>query len=327
MAPYAMKLKKITSVEVVPTAPFAFDATFHKPDHFTSGDNLWEPGIRWQTWAWEGVCFGLKFENAGTVDKPKMLVHVFANTDPGKKKVDSLIEEIKYRYNLDFDLSGFYERFADDVVLGPITKKSLGMRPGHPSSLYEYLIIGIMLQNATVRRSVQMFQALLEHYGTLLEFDGKKLWCFWEPGRLQKVTEEELRALKVGYRARSIKKTDDHFGAKLMDEMELRGKDLETQRTELLKLYGVGPATVWYLLFDVFHHWDFFNHISPWEQKIYSKLFFDKEPENPVPVEKLLEHIGKFKPYQHLAIHYIWEDLWWKRKNESIPWLEKLIRI
>ena len=44
------------------------------------------------------------------------------------------------------------------------------------------------------------------------------------------------------------------------------------QMAELLKLYGVGPATVWYLLFDVFHHWDFFNHVSPWEQKIYSKV-------------------------------------------------------
>jgi 3-methyladenine DNA glycosylase/8-oxoguanine DNA glycosylase len=92
-------------------------------------------------------------------------------------------------------------------------------------------------------------------------------------------------------------------------------------------MYGVGPATVWYLLFDVFHHWDFFNHISPWEQKIYSKIFFNKDPEKPVPVEKLLKHFDKFGEYKQLAVHYIWEDLWWKRKNENIPWLEKLIRI
>ena len=96
---------------------------------------------------------------------------------------------------------------------------------------------------------------------------------------------------------------------------------------ELLKLYGVGPATVWYLLFDVFHHWDFFNHVSPWEQKIYSKLFFNQDPEKPVPVEKILKYFEKFGKYKQLAVHYIWEDLWWKRKNKSIPWLEKLIRV
>ena len=201
------------------------------------------------------------------------------------------------------------------------------MRPGHPSSLYEYLIIGIVLQNATVKRSIQMFTTLLKKYGTLLSFDNKTLWCFWKPGALKNVTEEELRGLKVGYRAKSIKNIDEYFAEGFMDEMDLRKKDLNTQMTELLKLYGVGPATVWYLLFDVFHHWDFFNHVSPWEQKIYSKLFFDQDPGDPVTVEKLLKYFDRYGKFKQLAVHYIWEDLWWKRKNEHIPWLEKLIRI
>ena len=142
-----------------------------------------------------------------------------------------------------------------------------------------------------------------------MKFDDKKLWCFWGPGGLFGVTEENLRALKVGYRAKSIKRIDDFFSQGLMDEMVLRQADREVQMAELLKLYGVGPATVWYLLFDVFHHWDFFNHISPWEQKIYSKLFFDQDPEVPVPVEKLLVYFEKFGQYKQLAVHYIWEDL------------------
>lgn len=201
------------------------------------------------------------------------------------------------------------------------------MRPGHPSCLYEYLIIGIVLQNASVRRSIQMFKALLEKYGTLLEFDGKELWCFWSPGKLQNVSVDDLRALKVGYRAKSIRKIDDIFFEGLIDEYELRNKNRETQMAELLKIYGVGPATVWYLLFDVFHHWDFFNHVSPWEQKIYSKLFFDRDPENPVPVPKILKYFERYGKYKQLAVHYIWEDLFWKRKNEKIPWLEKQIRV
>jgi 3-methyladenine DNA glycosylase/8-oxoguanine DNA glycosylase len=172
-----------------------------------------------------------------------------------------------------------------------------------------------------------MFKALLENYGTLLAFDDKKLWCFFKPGRLDEVTEDDLRALKLGYRVKSIKKTDDYFVHRSRAELELRAQSRETQMAELLKLYGVGPATVWYLLFDVFHHWDFFNHVSPWEQKIYSKLFFDEDPENPVPVEKILKYFERFGKYKQLAVHYIWEDLWWKRKNENIGWLEKLIRV
>lgn len=322
-----MKLKLFKSIEILPTSPFDFDSTFHKPDHFTSGDNFWESNVKWQTWNWQEECLGFKFINKGTREKPKLIVEIYSDKKLNDDFIGSLVEEVKYRYNLNLDLTDFYKTLEKDKVLGPIIEKFNGMRPGHPSSLYEYLLIGIVLQNATVRRSVQMFKALLENYGALLIFDNKELWCFFRPGTLQKVSEDELRALKLGYRVKSIKKTDDYFAQGLMDEMELRKQDRETQMTELLKLYGVGPATVWYLLFDVFHHWDFFNHVSPWEQKIYSKVFFDVDPETPVPVEKILKHFEKFGDYKQLAVHYIWEDLWWRRKNENIPWLEKQIRI
>jgi len=160
-----------------------------------------------------------------------------------------------------------------------------------------------------------------------LEFDNKKLLVFWEPGGLKNISEDDLRLLKVGYRAKAIKKIDEQFAKGLISEMELRKESREKQMQELLKLYGVGPATVWYILFDVFHNWDFFNHVSPWEQKIYSKLFFDKNPENPVPVKKILKYFERFGDYKRLAVHYVWEDIFWKRKTQHVDWLEKEIRL
>ena len=248
-----MKLKKVYSIKLLPTVPFNFDATFHKPDHFTSGDNQWKPGIRWQTWYWKGKQLGLKFINKSAAPRPKIQVDVFFTKKLNKEFIKSLSDEIKYRFNLRLKLDSFYKQFKNDEILGPIIERWKGMRPGHPSSLYEYLIIGIVLQNATVRRSKQMFQALLENYGSLLEYDGKKLWCFWKPGDLKRASENDLRALKVGYRAKTIKKIDNQFANKEINEFELRSKGLETQKEKLLNLYGVGPATVWYLLFDVFH--------------------------------------------------------------------------
>lgn len=322
-----MKLGYKAVREICPTAPFNFDATFQKPSHFQSGDNYWEPGVRWQTFRFVDKCLGVIFRDAGSVNKPKIEVIIHSAERLPEDFISELVEEVRYRYNLDLELTDFYQRFSKDKVVGPVIKKFRGMRPGHPNSLYEYIIIGIVLQNCTVRRSVQMLQALFEKYGTLVQFANKKLWCFWGPGDLKNTTENELRSLKVGYRAKYIKKIDDYFSQGFIDELKLREENRETQMEELLKLYGVGPATVWYLLFDVFHHWDFFNHISPWEQKIYSKLFFNKDPDNPVPVGRLLRRFDKFGDYKQLAVHYIWEDLWWQRKNNHIPWLEKLIRL
>lgn len=212
-----MKLKKITSIKVVPTSPFYFDATFYKPDHFTSGDNFWQKGIRWQTWLWQNNTLGLKFINSGSVKRPQIIIEIYYTHKLPQLFLDSLTDEIKFRYNLELNLSDFYKKFENDKVLKPIIKRFIGMRPGHPSSLYEYLIIGIVLQNATVRRSIQMFKTLLEKYGTKLEFDGKTLWCFWKPGRLKDVTEDEIRKLKVGYRAKYIKKIDDYFDSGEID--------------------------------------------------------------------------------------------------------------
>jgi 3-methyladenine DNA glycosylase/8-oxoguanine DNA glycosylase len=327
MARKTLALRKIGSVTLFPTSPFNFDATVHKPDHFTSGDNVWQKGIRWQTWQWEGKQLGLKFVNEGTVAKPKFRIDFYFNKTLGKETIDSLSEEVAYLYNLNLDLNPFYKKFGKDKVLGSVIRRWYGLRPGQPSSLYEYLIIGMVLQNATVRRSMQMFQALLQNYGKLLKYDGKKLWCFWAPGGLKNVTEDELRALKMGYRARSIKRVDDYFAERKINETELRKAGSDSQKEELLKIYGVGPATVWYIMFDVFHRWDVFEHVSPWEQKIYTKLFFDRDPEKPVSTVEILKYISKYRPFQHLVVHYIWEDLWWKRKNKHIPWLEKLIRV
>jgi 3-methyladenine DNA glycosylase/8-oxoguanine DNA glycosylase len=324
--PLVLERKRTT--ELVPAAPFSFDSTMHKPDHFPAADNAWEPGVRWQTMLWQGMPLGLRFENVGSIDQPAISLSIWSHEALDQGFLARFVNEIEYRYDLQLDLSVFNRRFRDDPQLGPVIKKWRGMRPLNHSSLYEYLVIAIVLQNATVRRSVNMMQALFANYGTLLAYDGKELYCFWEPEVIDRATVDELRTFKVGYRAKSIKRVTAAFVRNEIDEFELRSQSREKQREALLALYGIGPASVGYILTDVFHHLDELSHISPWEQKIYSKLFFDQEPENPVPVDTLLATFEeRFGEYKMLAVHYIWEDLFWRRQNGSVEWLEKLIRL
>jgi 3-methyladenine DNA glycosylase/8-oxoguanine DNA glycosylase len=324
----ALSLTAVHRREIVPTAPFNFDATLHKPDHFTSADDAWEPGTRWQTMLWQGVPLGLKFENAGGVDAPLVRLSVWSAEPLSGAFLDGLLAEIDYRYDFALDLADFNARFASHPRLGPVIERWRGMRPLNCNSLYEYLMVAIVLQNATVRRSVQMMQALNESYGTPVAYDGRELYVMWAPEAIAGATEEELRALKVGYRAKSIRRVTEAFVAGKIDELALRSRTRAEQRQALLGLYGIGPASAEYILSDVFHHLDEMVHISPWEQKIYSKLFFNRDPEDPAPVPELLAYFdGQFRPYQMLAVHYFWEDLFWRRRTEPVPWLEKLIRL
>jgi 3-methyladenine DNA glycosylase/8-oxoguanine DNA glycosylase len=316
------------TIDIVPTAPFHFDATLHKPDHFPSADNAWLPGVRWQTMLWQGQPLGLTFANTGSVDEPGVRLSVWSAVPLSPAFREALRAEIDYRYQFALDLSDFTKRFAQHPRLGPVIARWRGMRPLNTSSLYEYLMIAVVLQNATVRRSVQMMQALQERFGTPVAYDGQQLCVPWAPQSLSGVSEDELRSLKVGYRAKSIIRVSAAFINKQIDELALRRCSRQEQREALLALYGVGPASVEYILSDVFHHLDEMTHISPWEQKIYSRIFFDREPDDPVPVEELLATFNaEFAPYQMLAVHYFWEDLFWRRNEEPQPWLEALIRL
>jgi len=242
-----------------------------------------------------------------------------------KKEQNKLVNEVRWRYDFDGDLAEFSEKFNRDRILGPVLAKWRGMHVSCGESLYELLIISIVLQNATVRRTVQMMEALLEKYGTKVRFDGKELYAFWEPKRLNRATEQELRELKVGYRAKYLKKTSEDFVKGVVDESKLRQMTKEEAKKELDKLYGVGPASASILLFEALHHYDTIEKIGPWEQQIYSRLLFNKER---VPADIILQEIDRrYGKWKTLAMHYIFEDLFWKRKTQKIEWLEKLIRL
>ena len=322
-----MKLKKPKTFFLYPKFPFHFDGTFYKPSHFPNKLKLddWKPGKYWQSLRLGKKLYGLKIENAGPATKPELKVSVFSNKNFMEEEIEKIKNEIIWRFELDVDMKEFNELGKKDKRFYPVFKKWMGMRNASQYTLYELLIIAIILQNATVRRSQQMLDALIGKFGTKVEFDKKELWAIWLPEDLEKVSEQVLRDLKIGYRAKFIKRLSQDFAKGIIDEMSMRDINKELPNKELLKLYGVGPETARILLFEVYHHYDVFDHIAPWQQKIYSRLFYGKEL---VPANKIRDDIQKrYGKYSMLAVHYIWENVFWRRRNEKIEWLEKEIRL
>lgn len=320
-----LMLKNKKEFFIFPTAPFHFDGTFHKPSHFPDKLDDWESGKYWQAIRIDKKLFGLKIENKEIAKKPKIKISIFYNKEITNKEIENIKKEIIWRFDLNADLREFNKLAKNDERFYPIFKKWLGMRNSSPNDLYELLIIAIVLQNATMRRTVQMMNILLDNYGTKLKFDDKEIFAVWLPENLKNVSEQDLRNLKIGYRAKFIKRISQDFVEGKIDEQKLRTLEQESAKKELMKLYGVGPETARILLFEVCHQYNTFDHIAPWQQKIYSRLFYNKSL---VSVDKIRDDIKKqYGKYSMLAVHYIWEDIFWRRKNEKIDWLEKEIRL
>jgi len=320
-----INLNKIFSVILKPVASYNFDATIHKPSHFPSPDNEWEKGKYWITMLWQGKHLGLKLEDKGTTVKPKIKLTVYSKESLLKSFKQSLIPEIEWRFNLKQDISEFDKKFKTDKIMSQLSKRWRGMKPVATNSLYETLIIYIVLQNATVRRTHQMLENLFNKFGNKVKFDNKTLSTFWESKVIAKIPEQVLRDLKLGYRAKFLKRISEQFVNKEIDEFKMKEMDRDELKRKALQFYGIGPASVEYLLFEDFYHCDHLATIPPWEQKIMSKLLFNKKL---VSAKKILDFFKKNYPgWEKLAFHYIWEDIFWKRKTQRIDWLEEEIRL
>ena len=319
------RFRKRADLRIRPTAPFHFDGTFHKSSHFPAPLGAWEPGIRWQTLRASDRLYAVRIEDLGSRAEPEVRVYIYGDRPVTANDREIIRREMLWRFDLEADLSEFARSARKDGRFRAVFRRWRGTRDSCFYSLYEQLVIALLLQNATVRRTVQMTRALLETFGTEISFDSKSLFAMWLPEDLADVPEGELRALKIGYRARFLKRLSDDFAHGAVNELDLRTLDPVLARKALLKLYGVGPETANILLYPACHRYAVLNHIAPWQQKIYSRLFYDKAL---VSTRKILKDFNQeYGEYASLKVGYVFEDLFWRHSRKPIPWLQKEIRL
>lgn len=321
-----VNLKHKTSVILNPIPPYNFDPTVFKPSYYPDPLDIYEIGKYWFVLRLNDKVYGVKLVNKGRIKQPKVQVVIFSKTQLSKTETKDIVDEVSYRFEFQRDISEFFKKFKNDKVLSPFLKRWYGMHKSCPQSLYGLLMIGIFLQNTIVKRSVQMTKDMLEKYGVKVKFNGKEVYEFWKPEKMARVSEKDLRKLKVGYRAKIFIKLSQSFIKEKINEFELRQLSAEEAKKKLIKLYGVGPETARILLVGALHHCEIFDHVAPWQQKIYSRLLFKKKL---VPVDKIINYVKeKWGQWTDLSAHYIWEDIFWQRKQgRKIDWLEKEIRL
>ena len=310
-------------LDLEPTPPFNFKGTLYKPSHFPSPTDDFSGGTFRFTMSLDDMNYGICLRQANSSDS--LEAQVFAAQNISQDMVDRIAEELKFRFDLEADLRGFIATAQTDELLAPVERRWRGMRPSCAYSLYELICITIVLQNAQVSRSVKMLDALLRTYGLSVKFDGTVMLAFWTPIEMAAVSEEELRQLKVGYRAKTVRKVSEFFSQHPTFESNVMLLDKDAGAQELRRIFGIGPASCWYLLFEKFHHYDAFDYVSPWERKILSHLLCGVPDANAADVLSLAkERWGKWRM---LAVHYLFEDLFWKHRHEPIDWLKSLIRL
>ncbi|MCD6513326.1 MAG: DNA-3-methyladenine glycosylase 2 family protein [Candidatus Odinarchaeota archaeon] len=305
-----------------PKPPFHFDGTAHVPMFFPTPDFLWKPGVLWQAINFNDLLIGIKMVNEGEVNDPEIELLIFSAEPLSSSIINLIKKDIEWRFGLNEDISEFCNRFRDDDFLREPIKMLGGMRMLCSNSLYEILVISILLQNCTIKRTVQMINNLFSAFGKKLIFDVQELYAFWSPSAIVDAGEQKLRELKLGYRAKILWRISYDFYNHNIDEMKIRSMSMEDAQKEIIKLYGIGPASAQIILGEYLRRYEYFTLKGRfWEQKILSRIMFNKPlVEREIIEAELEKRYGKWK---YLAVFYMFQYLFWKHEKEPIDWLKK----
>ncbi len=309
------KLSLRTTLRFNVKEAFSFEETFYSPVRFPSKLELYKEDCYYFAMNLGYIIVGLKYYMCGK----QLCLDIYSQHKCGRKTLAKIEEEIRCGLSGDNDYREFYNRYVNDKLLKNVIKRHQGKHNFSIYSLYENLIVSVFLQNATVQRTISMCQNMLEKYGTLLCFDNIEVYAMWRPEELH-ASEEELRLSKIGYRAKNILYITKHFVENNISEAALRKMPRDKLEKELLKIYGVGKQTVFYIIGGT----ENIKHIPVWERKILSKYIFNEELcEERVLVDWFREKYGK---WCGLALSLIFEDIFHQHKEKPFLWLKEIMR-
>jgi 3-methyladenine DNA glycosylase/8-oxoguanine DNA glycosylase len=174
----------------------------------------------------------------------------------------------------DEDLPGFYRFAKDDPILSAVTDHLSGMRIGMARDLFGGVILSILLQMAPMSRSDRMMDAMLEHYGRTIIFDGREVILWPRAEKIARVDPGELREkTKIGYRAERLVQAARYLVDHPILQTDLSSLTEEEAIRRLTEIPGVGPYSAGIILGTF--------PIDVWSVVIFSELFLGKTPERP----------------------------------------------
>jgi DNA-3-methyladenine glycosylase II len=297
-----MQLTKIHRFTLSLPEPFDFTLTVAKPAgwHWSTLRETFEDGTLWSGLYLRDIPVGLKLSAEGNT------VHVTAYTQsPLDDDIVNLLKtEVWSALGGDEDLTGFYRFARKDPILSAVVKHLNGMRIGGATDLFGDVILAHLLQMAPMARSTKMMDALLEHYGRRISFDGREVTLWPRAGEIAAVDPDELwTKTKIGYRAERLVKAARYLFEHPISYDDLASLSEEEAVKRLTEIPGVGPYSAGIILGTF--------PIDVWSVVIFSELFLGRTPEDPraeIPgvVTRLTKRWGKWRWF---AFVYVAQDL------------------
>ncbi len=241
----------------------------------------------------------------GTVEKPKMLVHL--PDDVTDDEQEECLRIIRFMLSTTTDISEFVDRFYRDSVWKPIIEQFYGLRFILDANLFESMVKVIIGQQLNVQFAATLVERLVERAGETVEWKGYQLPVFPSATQVANWSYEQLRELSFSQRkaeyvidfARAI--VNGEVNLDLLQELS----DDEIEHI-LTRFRGIGRWTVeCFLLFgmgrpDVFPAADI--GVQNALKQIYRLEYRPGE-------SQVREMAAAWSPWRSYTTYYLWNSL------------------
>ncbi len=212
-------------------------------------------------------------------------------------------EEIARCYfALDHPLAEIYATFPTDPAMSAALEFCRGLRIIRQPA-WECVATFITSSMKQVAHIAAMSHAIRQRFGARLEWEGRALFAYPSPERLAQVSEADLRACSLGYRAKNLLASARLIAAGEVDLNAIAQLDDAAARAELCRLPGVGEKVANCALLFGFERIKAFP-IDVWIERVLRALYFPKARK--VTARRLREFSASyFGPYSGYAQQYL----------------------
>jgi 3-methyladenine DNA glycosylase/8-oxoguanine DNA glycosylase len=240
----------------------------------------------------------------GRPEEPVFEVELFADRLSSREE-GRVLKKASMLLGVDESLEQFYA-LAERTELRETTERLRGLHMIQFNGLFNTIVLGILLQNAPVKRSMEMFSFVSERYAKRIEHK-KPLYLPLSSEDLRRASIEELKEGKLGYRAKYIQGLAENFDKTLERRIELMST--ERAREELMRFDGVGNYTAEFALFGSTHRGKRRYEVFPidsWSLGIYADIFSIREEKREKAKALCRRHAEEhFGPLMGLAFWYV----------------------
>lgn len=237
-------------------------------------------------------------------------LHIKQTTDDGKVTLyNTCMNDYENIWRDYFDMDTDYSEVKRSILsIDERLKEAVEAKPGIRilrQDFFETLISFIISQNKQIPHIKQLVSTISERYGTRVEYeDGKCSYLFPDVHALNKVSADELRDCRVGFRAPYIRDAVSRVYSGDIDENALRAMSVRDARDKLMTIHGVGEKVSDCVLLFGLGRTDVFP-VDVWMKRIMEFMYFGKETKKDLIESFACEKYGAYAGYaQQYLFHY-----------------------